>query len=156
MCYNLSDPRKYEKVNSIATYEEFQKYINHSVYPLHLDIALPIHSWAVYIRNAKFKGIVNGISQEEIAKNTDLFEPVANQRYKFLRDTVIGETYYRYGDEFRIEQVDLQTLLGFANILADHIKMDISSRISFFSWDAQFYNRFSKNEYNRIYKTISQ
>lgn len=156
MCYNLRDPRKYETENSIATLEDLKQYINHSDYPLQLDIALPIHTWAVYFRNGRFKGIVNSIPVSEIAANKALFEPKTENRYRLLKDTVIGETYYRYGDELRIEQVDFNTLNGFALHLKQHLKTNSSTRISFFSWDAQFYNRFKKDEYNQIIHNFAE
>lgn len=150
MCYNLTDPRKYETENSIATTEEFKKYINHSDYPLKLDIALPIHTWAVYFRKDKFKGLVNSIPISEITGNKSLFEKKSETKYMFLKDTVINETYFRYGDEFRIEQVEFKALLEFAQVIKQYIKVDQTSRVTFFSWDAQFYNRFNKDEYNQI------
>ncbi len=156
MCYNLTDPRKYETENSIATTEEFKKYINHSDYPLKLDIALPIHSWAIYFRNNKYKGIINSIPVSEITGNKQLFEKKSDQKYMFLKDTVINETYYRFGDEFRIEQVDFKTLVEFAQIIKQYIKIDKTSKVTFFSWDAQFYNRFTKDEYKQILNAISE
>jgi len=150
MCYNITDPRKYETENSIATTDEFKKYINHSEYPLKLDIALPIHTWAVYFRKDVYKGIVHSIPVDEIKKNKALFEQKDEHRYMFLKDTVIEETYYRYGDEFRIEQVDFKTIKAFALLLKQYVKTDKNTRISFFSWDPQFYNRFTKDEYNQI------
>lgn len=156
MCYNLTDPRKYETENSIATTEEFKKYINHSDYPLKLDIALPIHSWAIYFRNNKYKGIINSIPVSEITGNKELFEKKSDQKYMFLKDTVINETYYRFGDEFRIEQVDFKTLVEFAQIIKQYIKIDKTSKVTFFSWDAQFYNRFTKDEYKQILNAISE
>jgi hypothetical protein len=156
MCYNLRDPRKYETENSIATLDDLKSYINHSDYPLQLDVALPIHTWAVYFRKGRFKGIVNSIPVSEIIKNKALFEPKTDNRYTVLKDTVIGETYYRFGDVFRIEQVDLTTLNGFALHLKQYLKKNHSTRISFFSWDAQFYNRFKKDEYNQIIHNFAE
>ncbi len=156
MCYNLTDPRKYETENSIATTEEFKKYINHSNYPLKLDIALPIHNWAIYFRNNKYKGIINSIAVSEIKSNKELFEKISDQKYMFLKDTVINETYYRYGDEFRIEQVEFKALLEFAQIIKQYIKVDNTTRVTFFSWDAEFYNRFTKDEYKQILNTITE
>lgn len=150
MCYNLNDPRKYETENSIATIDEFKKYINHSDYPLQLDIALPIHTWAVYFRKDKFKGLINSIPISEITGNKELFEKKSDTKYIFLKDTVINETYFRYGDEFRIEQVEFKTLIELAQVIKQYIKVDKNSRVTFFSWDAQYYNRFNKDEYNQI------
>lgn len=154
MCYNLTDPRKYETENSIATTEEFRKYITHSDYPLKLDIALPIHTWAVYFRNNAYKGIVTSISNAEITTNKTLFEKKSEQKYMFLKDTVINETYYRYGDEFRVEQVDFKTLLEFSRLIKQYIHVDAATRLSFFSWDAQYYNRFTNDEYKQIRSAI--
>jgi hypothetical protein len=156
MCYNLKDPRKYDTENSIATLEDFKKYINHSDYPLQLDVALPVHTWAVYFRKGRFKGIINSIPVSEITKNKTLFEPKTENRYMLLKDTVIGETYYRYGDELRVEQVDLNTLKGFALQIKQYIKTNNRTRISFFSWDAPFYNRFKKDEYNQIINIFAE
>ena len=150
MCYNMSDPRKYETSNSIASAEEFKKYFSKSKYPLNLDIALPLHRWAIYFRGNSFKGIVNGISEEEISKNHLLFQHINENRYRFLKDTVIQEVYYRNGDEFRLEEVDFKTILEFAEIIKDHINIHSGTRVSFFSWDASFYNRLNREEYNEI------
>ncbi|MEI8202974.1 MAG: hypothetical protein WCH34_08180, partial [Bacteroidota bacterium] len=99
--------------------------------------------------------IVNGINEEEISRDTSLFGSISEYRYRILKDTVIQEVYYRYGDEFRVEQVSFDTLLAFAKLLNKHISIKEGTRISFFSWDAIFYNRLSKDEYNQIYSALT-
>lgn len=130
MCYNMGDIKKRETQNSIATSEELKKYITHNDYPLKLDVALPLFRWLVAFREDKLLGLMpNDVSlSDTYLKKTDA------THYKFIADKVIGETYYREGDEIRVEQVSDTEIKKMIDIVKDNVDL-ANSKVTFFSWD---------------------
>ncbi|MFN6378368.1 MAG: hypothetical protein ACK4WD_03785, partial [Flavobacteriales bacterium] len=59
MCYNLLIPLENPEKNSILDLNELDLYLDDSkVYPLPLDIALPIYSWAQVYHNETFSDVL--------------------------------------------------------------------------------------------------
>lgn len=130
MCYNMGDIKKRETQNSIATADEFKKYITHNDYPLKLDVALPLFQWMVAFRGEKLLGIL----PDDVDLNTVHFKKMDGTHYRFTADVVIGETYCREGDEIRLEQVSDTEIKKMIDIVKDNVDLE-NSRVTFFSWD---------------------
>jgi hypothetical protein len=75
MCYNMGNLRKYGTQNSILEQSELEKYMNNnlSVYPIPVDIGLPIFSWAVVFRQKQYLGIAKRLQSESFS-DTKLFK----------------------------------------------------------------------------------
>lgn len=130
MCYNMGDIKKRATENSIATPAELKKYITHNEYPLKLDVALPLFRWMVAFRGEKLLGIV----PNDTNLNSKYLKKADDTHYRFTADVVIGETYYREGDEIRIEQVSNTDIKKMIDIVKDNVDLE-NSRVTFFSWD---------------------
>ncbi|MFP9115456.1 hypothetical protein ACLI1A_16075 [Flavobacterium sp. RHBU_3] len=130
MCYNMGDIKKRETENSIATSEELKKYITHNDYPLKLDVALPLFQWAVAFRGNEILGII----PEDVDLNSSYLKKTDGTHYRFVADEVIGETYYREGDEMRVEQISDVEVKKMIGIVKDNVDLE-NSRVTFFSWD---------------------
>nr|WP_322624790.1 hypothetical protein [uncultured Flavobacterium sp.] len=130
MCYNMGDIKKRETQNSIATADEFKKYITHNDYPLKLDVALPLFSWMVAFRDNKLLGIV----PNDVDLNSKYLKKSDDTHYRFVEDVVIGETYYREGDAIRVEKVSDTEIKKMIDIVKDNVDLE-NSRVTFFSWD---------------------
>lgn len=138
MCYNMESAENYDAKNSLASSKELKKYITHDDYELPLDVALPVFSWSVVFREGKFKGIVKDFGEGgNPAQNPYNFTKKGENRYILNRDMVMGETYYRYGDELRTEITSPAEMAAMIDILKDNIDLK-NARVTFFSWDQKY------------------
>jgi hypothetical protein len=151
MCYNVNSPKNYETQNSIAEFEEIKKYFQEYDYPIKLDIALPVFCWGVLFKNHQFNGIIGNIAKEEMEKDTAIYKKISENKYMFKVDTVIGNTYIRCGDELKIEQVSDNELEKIAHFIDNNIKLDNTSRITFFSWDINYLNNYGLQNMEKYY-----
>ena len=154
MCYSTGNPKEYNIKNSLATFKDIKQYVENQRYDLNIDIALPIYHWAVLFRNRKFKGIIRDLNPQYVRKDSILFEKVKENHYLFKADTVIENTYIRYGDEIRLESFskkDMGKLIKFLNNEKLHSK---NSTIAFFSWDTTYIKNYGyeniKSYYNQL------
>ena len=103
MCYNMGDIMDVKEQNSIISLDVLQQYIKSElVYPIKINIALPIYKWGLVYRLDKLAFIINDIDEERIInnqwseKNIDIYESNNNFYY---------ENHYIYaGDILRIEK----------------------------------------------------
>lgn len=150
MCYNFQNPADYKINNSIADIPTLKTYLGAKKYPLHLDLALPVFAWGVLFHNQACKGLVRNALEQDYIDNAKTFEPLDNHRYRFKRDTVIGDAYMRIGDEVRLETVSPSVLSDMANLLQRELQLD-HSRIALFSWDAPQLKQYGVQRINQVY-----
>ena len=129
MCYNTGSITDIKTENSIFSLQEINKYLSNIQYPLPLDVALPIFSWQAWFRGGKFKQIIHNLP----LSCRHIILKQQNNIYRFVRDTVIDELYFREGDELRYEAADETELVAVANLLTH--QLPACNRISFFAWD---------------------
>lgn len=134
MCYNMESPTDYKNKNSIGSPEVLKQYVNHDDYPLKLNAALPIFSWSLVFRGGRFLGILD---RDRSNLKSPVFKKIGDNRYVFTRDQVIGGTFYRNGDEVRVEKISDTEMRKMISILEDHIDLE-NSKVTFFSWDENF------------------
>ena len=151
MCYSLANPKKIDIENSIASYDQIKMYINAKKYPLKLDVALPLYSWAILFRNGQFKGILGAADERAYLENKSFYLAMDKHRFQVKRDTVVADTYLRYGDEIRVEQVSEDELVKIADLLAHELDLDKSSRVSLFSWDTIYIKQYDKEKIKKVY-----
>ena len=74
--------------NSIYSQKIAKNYINSSHnYKLPLNIALPVFSWGVHIRNNQVTNIIGGLRIADL--NGDPFEKISDNRFKVVEDIVL-------------------------------------------------------------------
>ncbi len=156
MCYNMQTANDFNVENSIASMNELKKYVSGKKYPVTLDVALPVFSWAVLFRNEKFIGLLGNATQKEYADNFIEYEDMGKGRYRSLVDKVIGNFFIRKGDIIRVEEVSKDELKQMADYLDSEIPKDKSSRITFFSWNKSYINNYGTDEIKNIYNTFSK
>jgi len=123
MCYNMGNLRKYGKQNSILEISELKKYLDHNVavYPMPLDVGLPLFNWAVAFRNKAYAGISKRIKFVDlINKNQFIF--IGNNIYKAATD--LPEFGLLKADEVRWEDSTVPDLEAAAGYLSGLIKSD--------------------------------
>ncbi|RZL50283.1 MAG: hypothetical protein EOP00_05045 [Pedobacter sp.] len=82
MCYNMGNLRQYGTQNSILDVPELQKYAgkNLGLYPMDIDVALPLFSWCVAFRNKQYAGISKRINISDL-QNKAMFSLQNNGLY---------------------------------------------------------------------------
>lgn len=120
MCYNMGNLRQYGLQNSILDVAELKKYAgkNLGFYPMNIDIALPLFSWAVVFRNHQYAGISKRLNLTDL-KNPKLFARKTDGLY------VANEDLPAYGllknDEVRYEESKIEDLKATADYLSPHL-----------------------------------
>lgn len=155
MCYNMQTANNPKVENSIASMSELKKYVSGDKYPLKLDVALPIFSWALLFRNDTFVGLLGNATNKEYEDNFLEYESLGNGRYRALVDKVVGSFFMRKGDIVRVESVSNDELQDMAKYLKSQINMDKYSRITFFSWNKSYIENYGTNELQKIYNQFS-
>ena len=152
MCYNIGDVKSYNESNSIFNTKEVEKYMRKD-YPLKLDIALPIFYWGVVFRGKSFKGILNPVNLSDF-KDSSCFKLVEKNRYFLKKDTVFGNTYFRYGDEIKLETVNHEELMGIAKTLQNNINFSGLTKISFFALDSNYIQNYGTENIQKIFHSF--
>lgn len=149
MCYNLTSPTDYKSKNSIGTSKEAEEYIVQDGYKLPLNFALPLYSWSVVFRGKQFKGILS--DYEDFEKDTVRFKKVNDDHYVFQDDVLIGDTYFRNGDEIRTEKISDAEIKKMIGILKSKIVVTDQTRVTFFSFDKKYINDYGTETISSYY-----
>lgn len=134
MCYNMGEVGDSATENSILDVPLTQRYVRTLYrYPMPLDVALPIFSWAVQLRYGKPIGLIDGVSQADIAAESTAFEKLSANRYRVLRSLYLRGQYIYAGDELRIESPAAADLQAVSDLLARQLpQRDTQFRLVFY------------------------
>lgn len=149
MCYNMTNPESRTTENSIGTNNELEKYIVHDQYKLKLNIALPLYSWSLVFRGDKFKGILS--NEIDFTKDESIFKKTGENKFILQDDIRIGTMYLRNGDEIRIEKIDNSEIDEMISTLTDKIKIDKTTRVTFFSFDKKYINDYGTQNISNFF-----
>ena len=150
----MQSPANYQAGNSIGSAHEISQYLTQPAYPVHLDVALPLFGWSVLYRGQTYKGLISDQWFRDHANDTSLLHPFAPNRYQFTSDLVIGNTYVRYGDELRMEQVSPKELGNMVQYLKQHLTLAPNSRFTFFAWDTAYIHHYGIENLTNYYRTL--
>lgn len=154
MCYSMNSPAEYNVENSISSTDELSKYITDVRYPVKMDIALPLFHWAVMFRNEEFKGLIGCIDPDVFKNDTANYVSVSENRYRLKTSKVIGNKYFRYGDEVRLEMVSPGELDDMAKFLNKKLKPGKDTRVTFFSWDTTYIKQYGEENIKTYCSTL--
>ena len=149
MCYNLTSPTDHTTENSIGTSKEVEDYITQDGYALPLDLALPLYSWSVVFRGNQFKGILS--DYDAFVTDTVRFKKVSATRYLFQDDILIGDSYFRNGDEIRIEKISDAEIKKMIGVLKSKITITDQTKVTFFSFDKKYINDYGIENISNYY-----
>lgn len=140
MCYNMGNLRQYGTQNSILEQRELEKYVNRnlSVYPIPVDIGLPLFSWAVVFRNKQYLGIAKRLQRENFS-DSKIFKPIAANFYSLERE--LPALGLKRGDEIRWETIPEDKLKQAATYIQKYISTD-SINIIYFHLDEPTLKRY--------------
>lgn len=103
-------------------------------YPTRLDLALPVWTWWVHLRDTTVVGLVQGRLPDPTRENA--LEPLGSGRFRVRRSTWMAGTFFREGDVIKVESASPEALHALVNLVVPHLKPDPGRDVSFFSLDA--------------------
>lgn len=148
MYYNMGKIAA-DAANSIydrAVAERYLKSLKN--YPLPLDIALPVYSWAVHIRNGKVIRLKNKCSIGDLAKDTN-FVPEGQRFFRATNSHYQDGVFYRKGDLLKIEGTSNNDLLEMAQDLAQNVK-NAPREIIFYDLDDLNLKNYEKSIFEKV------
>lgn len=131
MCYNLGKIATAATQNAVFDLQELQQYLNGKKYPLPLDLVFPLFGWYAWFRDNQFKNIV--YNDRYLITDSSIFNREQENRYRFYRDTVIGDNYFREGDVLRMEFPDTRELATAIDLMTR--KIPDYHRLAFYYWN---------------------
>ncbi len=111
MYYATSSPLEFNMQNSILENSIADNYLkNLHKYPLKLNLALPVYSWAILDNGYNQKKLLNGIRTENMT-DTTLFLPLGNNFYLVKKDTYWMNIYLYKNYKIKVEEITPEQLL---------------------------------------------
>ncbi len=108
--------------NSIYNEADAAKYVSYlKAYPLPLDLALPLFSWSVQLRDNKVIQVYGKIGRTQLNNPGD-FETVAGENnYRARRSFFLAGIYVKQNDVFKLEETTANSLNTAAKQLAENL-----------------------------------
>lgn len=155
MCYNMGNLKNPSVNNSILDTEELQKYLGGlPKYPLPVDIALPLFEWSVLFRNNKFEGIVQNIDPATLPPSACSKK---QNRYSFLKDTVINHLSFTKGDVLRYEICTKEAIAETASFVTNKLATKNQHiRLSFYHLDQLLLTKHPTHELEALYRRFTE
>jgi hypothetical protein len=148
MCYNLVNPLSSTNKNSILENAELKKYLRkNKTYPLHLDIAFPVYSWAQVYKDKVFSGVIN-TTDIDLSNAVKPIQPPL--WYEVKNDMDVGNMYLREGDRIKMEGVGGETLNETIDLLKNNLELDSTVTISFFHLNGKNF-KYTNETLNKLY-----
>ena len=148
MYYNMGTIAP-DSLNSIYRKKIADRYLESlKKYPLHLDFALPIYSWAVHIRNQKVIGLRSKISASEL-KNDPNFEKIGAIFFKAKQSNYKNGVFYEENDLLKIEAISSEDLKEMVNDLDKNL-VEAPREIIFYDLDEFNIKNYEKNIFKQV------
>ncbi|WPO79801.1 hypothetical protein [Flavobacterium sp. KACC 22761] len=143
MFYNMGSIAP-DSLNSIYSRSISGKYLKSlKRYPLHLDYALPIYSWAIHIRNKKVLGLRSKLNFGTLKKDKN-FQQLSPMFFKVKQSNYKNGVYYEENDLLKIEAISPNDLKEMAEDLSEN-SMQPPKEIIFYDLDEFNLNNYEKN-----------
>jgi hypothetical protein len=148
MYYNMGTIAP-DSLNSIYNKKIADRYLKSlKKYPLHLDLALPIYSWAVHIRNQKVIGLRSKIDLSELKKDQN-FEQINAVFFKVKQSNYKNGIFYEENDLLKIEAISPEDLLEMADELDENLAQK-PKEIIFYDLDEFNLKNYGKNIFEQV------
>ena len=117
-------------------------------YPLHLDVALPIYSWAIHIRNQKVIGLRSKLNVAELKKDEN-FEQMNARFFKVKKSNYKNGFFYEEGDVLKIEAISAEDLKTMGEELNENVA-NTPKEIIFYDLDEFNLKNYEKNIFEQV------
>lgn len=140
-----------DTLNSIYERETAMNYIQSlKNYPLPLNIALPIYSWAIHIRGNKVIGLINKVDRENFSTDSNYIQRGKNFFY-VKNNNIKSGSFFEKGDKIKIESISSNSLEEMCEDLQRNIN-STPNEIIFYDFDE--FNFKNYNYEKKIFQKI--
>ncbi len=154
MFYNMGNFHSAESDNSILNLNQAKNYINSlGDYPLALDIALPLYSWAVVFRNGKPIDILHEFDRNSVSSLPEL-NPLKKNVFAAKTGFYFNSVYIQQNDIIKIEEILIDQLKQAAEMLSGKINKE-KRTIIFFDLNEKTFNRISPHEMEDVFNSFN-
>ena len=148
MYYNMGTIAP-DSLNSIYDRNIANRYLSSlKNYPLPINIALPIYSWAIHIRNGKIIALRNKIITNNL-KNNRSFVLTKNNWVKCKSTTFMGGVFYKENDLLKLETISENNLLEMASDLKENTSLN-PEEIIFYDLDEFNLKNYEKDIFKKV------
>jgi hypothetical protein len=148
MYYNMGSIAP-DSLNSIYDQKAASKYLKSlKKYPLHLDLALPIYSWGVHIRNNKVIGLRSKMNIKDLLQDSN-FEKISPIFFRVKQSNYKNGIFYEEKDLLKIEEISTKDLKEMADDLDENLPQK-PKEIIFYDLDEFNLNNYEKNIFEQV------
>lgn len=122
-------------------------------YPLPLQVALPVFSWGLQMRDGKVIALLNKINITQF-ENDSNFTILTNTRYRALHPCFKAGYYFRQGDEVKPERVPADDLLDITNQINQYTNHRIG-KIIFYDLDSTNLIHYEKDIFQKVSNNLN-
>ena len=141
MFYNMGNLEDITAENSILDLSIAKEYLNNfEKYPLALDVALPVFSWGVLIREGKMIKLINNLQSFDL-KDESRFSKIDKTHFEVIKSTYLQGYYLYKEDEIRLEKASIEQLQESADLLSSVIG-DSDLTVIFYHLDSIVINNY--------------
>lgn len=120
MYYNMGKIGE-DSSNSIYNRSLASKYLNNiKGYPLKLNVALPIFSWGIQIRDHQVLALLNKVDRMPF-ENDSHFIQLKPDYYRANKSFIKMDRYFKTGDIVKVESISLKNIKEMANDLKENM-----------------------------------
>lgn len=153
MCYNLLNPFENPTQNSILETEELENYLKGvKPYPKHIDVALPVYSWAHVYHNERFSEVM----YPDTTQLHNFWNRDKPFWYTITQDTIINNVYLREGDKIKYEEISEETIHSAITILKKYIDFDNQTTVALYHLDETQLNHYTYEDLSSFYSRFSE
>lgn len=148
MYYNMGEITP-DSLNSIYDRNIANRYLaTLKKYPLPINIALPIYSWAVHVQDGKVIGLKNKIDVRGFERDTN-FNLFKQNWFKVKNSNYKNGTFYKKGDWLKLEGITENDLLEMADDLEENTAR-MPSEIIFYDLDEFNIKNYEKDLFEQV------
>jgi hypothetical protein len=122
-------------------------------YPLPLDVALPIWSWTLHLRDDHVEGLLQSTDPDELAR-IDFLERAGPDRYIVTRSAFLHGTLLREGDVLKIEVTGPSEALAAAAQIAPHLAAGARRTVSLFDLSERNLARHAVPSLDQVFRAV--
>lgn len=150
MFYNMGKVNTTLGYNSIYNATDADKYTaSISSYPLPLDLALPVYSWAVCIRNGQVADLLRKTNKSDFS-DTSLFSSAGNNIFVSRRSFFQHGIYFMKNDTLKLEDVTPALSESAAANVSRHLDNNYRT-VSLFEYDTTYLSSYDKKDIEKIF-----
>ncbi|CAN5884033.1 hypothetical protein BH11MYX3_BH11MYX3_10120 [soil metagenome] len=152
MFYNMGTFSADPEARMIFDADTAAKYLSRvDDYPLPLDVALPIWSWTVHVRDELVVGLMQSTDPAELP-GLDFLTADGGDRFVATRSAFLHGTFLREGDVLKIEVTGPAEALAAARMIARHLSSP--QTVTLFDLSERNLTRHGTDQLDSVFRTI--